>query len=85
MPGPCQGSRWFKDEGTALLDSASSASFVSERLVQNLGIPRSHHEITIFSVAGMTNNSQLRSITSLDISPIYSHDCYRHCCTQGHM
>ena len=58
----------------ALLDSASSASFVSERLVQNLGIPRSRHEITISGVAGMTNSSQLRSITSLDISPIHSHD-----------
>ena len=58
----------------ALLHSASSASFVSERLVQNLGILRSRHEITISGVAGMTNSSQLRSIAPLDISPIYSHD-----------
>ena len=51
----------------ALLDSASSASFVSERLVRSLCLPRQRHTTTISGVAGLTRNS-LQSLTQLTIS-----------------
>ena len=51
----------------ALLDSASSASFVSERLVKGLCLPRFHQNTTISGVAGLTRNS-LQAITNLTIS-----------------
>ena len=39
----------------ALLDSASSASFVSERLAQTLGLPRTKRDVVISGIAGMYN------------------------------
>ena len=56
----------------ALLDSASSSSFISERLVQNLCIPRTHHRITISGVAGLTSPAPLKSIATVQVLPIYS-------------
>ena len=40
-------------DSRALLDSASSTSFVSERLAQALRLPRSHREAQIHGVAGL--------------------------------
>ena len=51
----------------ALLDSTSSASFVSERLVRSLCLPRQRHTTTISGVAGLTRNS-LQSLTQFTIS-----------------
>ena len=51
----------------ALLDSASSASFVSEKLVKSLCLPRLHQTTTICGVAGLTRNS-LQYLTNLTIS-----------------
>ena len=51
----------------ALLDSASSASFVSERLVKGLCLPRLHRNTTTSGVTGLTRNS-LQAITNLPIS-----------------
>ena len=48
----------------ALLDSASSASFVSERLVKGLCLPRAHQNTTISGTAGLTRNS-LQAIANL--------------------
>ena len=56
----------------ALLDSASSASFISERLVQGLGLPRSHHNLKISGVAGLSHQSPLQSIATFKISPVRS-------------
>ena len=53
----------------ALLDSASSASFISERLVKGLSLPRLHHNTTISGIAGLTHNC-LQSITNVTISSI---------------
>lgn len=50
----------------ALLDSASSASFVSDRLVKSMCLPRIHQNITISGVAGLTHTS-LQSLTNLTI------------------
>ena len=58
----------------ALLDSASSASFVSERLVQGLNLPLSHHNLKISGIAGLSRKSPLQSIASFNISPVKSPD-----------
>ena len=39
-------------EVRALLDNGSSASFVSERLVQSLGLPHIHQNIRVSDIAG---------------------------------
>ena len=59
-------------EARAILDSASSASFVSERLVQTLCLPRSYRGAKISGVAGFTHNSPLQCIASLRTSSICS-------------
>ena len=41
----------------ALLDSASSTSFVSERLAQTLGLPRTKRDVVISGIAGITHQS----------------------------
>ena len=51
----------------ALLDSASSASFVSERLTQGLSLPRSHQNAQIAGVAGLVKSSPLQSIASFNV------------------
>ena len=56
----------------ALLDLASSASFISERLVQGLGLPRSHHNLNISGVAGLSHQSPLQSFATFKISPVRS-------------
>lgn len=55
-----------------LLDSASSASFISERLAQILHLPRSNHQVTISGIAGLSDHSPLRSVTAVNVSSIYS-------------
>ena len=54
------------------MDSASSASFVSEHLVQTLCLLRSYRGAKISGVAGLTHNSPLQSIASLRISAVCS-------------
>ena len=54
----------------ALLDSASSSSFISERLAQSLSLPRTRREVVISGVAGLTHQSQSHSFTTFGISPI---------------
>ena len=51
----------------ALLDSASSASFVSERLVKSLCLPRLHQNTTISGVAGLSSSSR-QALTNVTIS-----------------
>ena len=58
-----------KVKARALLDSASSSSFISERLVQSLDIPQSRHKITVSGVAGLTSSSPFNSIATVDILP----------------
>ena len=41
----------------ALLDSASSASFITERLAQHLHLPRRHHDMKISSIGGASPKS----------------------------
>ena len=56
----------------ALLDSASSTSFISERLTQTLQLPKSSQNVRISGIAGMSHHSPLHSIVSFDISPTSS-------------
>ena len=50
-----------------LLDSASSTSFVSERLVQALHLPRVSQNLSISGVAGLSHHSPLQSITNFEV------------------
>lgn len=55
-----------------LLDSASSTSFVSERLAQSLCLPRSSKTVSISGIAGLSHQSPLHSVTTFSISAISS-------------
>ena len=57
-------------EARALLDSASSASFVSERLAQSLSLPRSPQSTRISGVAGLTHKSPIHSVTHFSFSAV---------------
>ena len=56
----------------ALLDSASSTSFVSERLAQSLCLPRFHHNIRISGIAGLSHQSPLQSVATFNVSPVHN-------------
>ncbi len=58
-------------EARALLDNASSASFVSEGLVQSLCIPRVRQNIRVSGIAGSTPRSSVQSVASFLISPAH--------------
>ena len=59
-------------EARAILDSASSASFISERLAQSLFLLCSRQGVQISGIAGLSHNSPLQSVASLTISSIHS-------------
>ena len=53
----------------ALLDNASSASFVSERLVQSLSLPRFNQHVRVSGIGGVSQRAPIQSISSFEISP----------------
>ncbi len=57
-------------EARAVLDSASSASFVSERLAQMLHLPRTHRTSCISGIASLTSKSSLQAVTQFNVSPL---------------
>ena len=59
-------------QARALLDSASSTSFISERLAQRLHLPRSHETLQFAGIGGLTHQSQRRSIASFNITSVWS-------------
>ena len=59
----------YSIEARCLLDNASSASFVSERVAQ-LSLPRSFQSLSISGITGSTNGSNSNSVTQLAVSPI---------------
>ena len=59
-------------EARALLDNASSASFISERLAQSLRLPRAKQNARISGIAGLSHDSTNQSLTSFSISPVTS-------------
>ena len=56
----------------ALLDPGSTTSFVSERIVQSLGLPRRTKCLTISGIGGLSHKSPLQSISTFDISSLCS-------------
>ena len=56
-------------EARAVLDSASSASFISERLAQSLCLPRSNQNARISGIAG-SHKSPIQSIATFNISAV---------------
>ena len=57
-------------EARALLDNASSASFVSERLAQTLRLPRINQKARISGVACLSHHFSNQSVTNFSISSI---------------
>ena len=55
-----------------LLDSGSSTSFISQRLVQSLHLQRFSKNLQISGIAGISHNSPLHSISSFHVSPTFS-------------
>ena len=58
-------------EARALLDNGSSVSFVSERLIQSLGLSHVHRNVRISGIAGSSPRSPLQSIASFQISAVH--------------
>ena len=58
-------------EARALLDSGSSASFISEWLAQGLRLPRTKQDTRISGVAGLVRNSS-QPITTFQVSSLYA-------------
>ena len=56
----------------ALLDSASSASFISERLTHLLEFPRTRQNVRISGVAGLSHGVPSHSIVQFAIAPLQS-------------
>ena len=59
-------------EVRALLDNASTASFVSERLVQSLSLPRTNQSIRVSGIGGISHKAPIQSITSFRIKSVRS-------------
>lgn len=57
-------------EARALLDNASSASFISERLVQSLSLPRISQRIRVSGIGGLSHKAPIQTITTFQISPV---------------
>ena len=62
-------------EARALLDSGSSASFVSERLSQSLSLVRSRQSTKIHGITGLSHSSPIQALANFNISP--THDAMR--------
>ncbi len=57
-------------EARAILDSASSVSFISEHLAQSLHLPRSHQVAQISGVAGLSHKSPSQSVANFVVSSV---------------
>ena len=57
-------------EARALLDSASSASFVSERLVQALSLARFNEQVRVSGICGISQKIATQSIANFQIAPV---------------
>ena len=56
-------------EARAILDSASSASFISDHLARTLNLPRLSRNTHITGIAGLSHKSPTQSITNFVVSP----------------
>ena len=53
-----------------LLDNASSASFISERLVQSLSLPCINQQIRVSGIGGLSHKAPIPLIANFQISPV---------------
>lgn len=56
-------------EAKALLDNASSASFVTQCFAQSLSLPLSRQTVHVSGIAGVSPNDPAQSIASLEVLP----------------
>ena len=61
-------------QARALLDSASSTSFISEHLAQSLNLPRSRCAVQVTGIGGMSDQSRTQSYTCFQVSSTWSSD-----------
>ena len=59
-------------QARALLDSASSTSFISERLAKLLRIPHVRRAAQITGIGGVAGQTDMQSIVQFQVSPIWS-------------
>ena len=59
-------------EVRALLDNASTASFVSERLVQSLSLPRTNQSVRITGIGGLYHKAPIQFVSSFRITSVRS-------------
>lgn len=65
-------------EARALLNNASSVSFISERLVHSLSIPRFNQHVRVSGFRVILQRMPIQSVSSFQISPIGSSKRSRH-------
>ena len=70
-------------EARALLNNASSASFISECLFQSLQLPRTNLSLRISGITGLSRKAPLQSVSSFTITPIYR--CRNHSRAPSHV
>ena len=56
----------------ALLDSGSTSSFVSERIVQSLGLNRRPQHLTVSGIGGISRKSPMSAVSTFEISSLNS-------------
>ncbi len=61
-------------EARALLNNASSASFVSESLVQSLSLPRTRQNVQVSGIARTSPTPSTHSIATFQISPVHCNE-----------
>lgn len=59
-------------EARALLDNASSATSISERLVQSLCLPRTRQSVRVSGIGGLAHDSPIHFISNFTISAVKS-------------
>jgi hypothetical protein len=57
-------------EARALLDNASSSSFISKRLVHSLSLPRVTQSIRVSEIGGLSHKPPLQPVTSFQLSSL---------------
>ena len=61
-------------EARALIDNASSSSFISERLAHSLSLPRMQQSIRVSGIGGLSHKPPLQSVTSFQLSSLQFSD-----------
>ena len=57
-------------EARALLDNASCASFISERLAQSLSLHRKHVPVSVSGIGGLSHKPPLQSVTTFEVQSL---------------